>query len=92
MREFRTLTEKPPSERIPDELGGQCRVLELMTRKTGGCGVVFSRYTYHLLNGLRPVSNTGAHLRGERQTSGTASRLPCGAFDSSSSCTKELES
>jgi hypothetical protein len=70
MREFAKFTDKITSPRIPSELFMQCRILELMTEDNCSLRTRVSRYTYHLLNALRPVSNTGSHLRGDRQSFG----------------------
>jgi hypothetical protein len=70
MREFSKFTDKITSPRIPSELYMQCRILELMTEDNCSLRTRVSRYTYHLLNALRPVSNTGSHLRGDRQSFG----------------------
>jgi hypothetical protein len=69
-REFSKLTDKVPGQRIRSELGAQFRVLELMTEENCSLHTRVSRYTYHLLNGLGPVSNTGSHLRGDRHSFG----------------------
>jgi hypothetical protein len=68
LQEFSRFSDKVPPQRIPNHLGGQYRILELMTHEDCGLRTRITRYTYSLLNGLGPISNTGAHLRGERQS------------------------
>jgi hypothetical protein len=92
MREFRNLANEAPPERIPDELGGQCRVLGLMTQENCGLRSRISRYTYHLLSGIRPASNTGAHLRGERQSFGYSVAVTMWCIQLVEQLSKELES
>lgn len=68
IREFGKFEDRPRSPRIPTELGPQCRILDLMTQQNCTLPCRISRFTYHLLEGLPAVGNTGAHLRGPRQS------------------------
>jgi hypothetical protein len=92
LKEFSRMTDKVPPYRIPSHLGGQYRILELMTDEDCGLRSHITRHTYSLINGLGPFSNTGAHLRGDRQSFSCSVAITIWCLQTVEQLSKELAS